>query len=335
MSELKQMLKNLCEADSVGGVDNALKVAESYLSKYMDVRRVGNNLIGEIKGKADYTILLDAHIDQIGMVVTSVNNGFLKVAPIGGIDRRMLAGMRVTVYGKETVNGVFCSTPPHLGKTDTVLKLEDMYIDTGLGEKAEEVVSIGDRVTFEQDFKELAGDKVTSKSLDDRAGCAALIKCAEILGNKDLPCNVVFLLSDMEEIGGMGAKTQSFSVTPDVAVAVDVSFGNAPDIPSFKTGVVGKGAMIGISPILSNAVTENLKKVAEDNEIIHQTEVMGGKTSTNADKIVETKAGVPTALLSIPLRNMHTPVEIVDLKDIESVALILANFILAGGVQNG
>ncbi|MBQ1183602.1 MAG: M20/M25/M40 family metallo-hydrolase [Clostridia bacterium] len=333
MQTVKNILKNLCEADFIGGVGSAIDVAEKHLSKYCTVRRLGNNLIGEIKGKNDYTVLLDAHIDQIGMVVTSISGGFLKVAAAGGVDRRMLAGMRVTVYGRETVNGVFCSTPPHLSKSDDVLKIEDMYIDTGLGDRASEVISVGDRVVFSVDFTELVGDKVTGKSLDDRAGCAALIKCAEMLSGKDLPCNVVFLLSDMEELGGMGAKTMSFGVSPDVAVAVDVSFGNAPDISPDKTGVLGDGAMIGISPILSNVVTKSLKEIANTKGIKHQLEVMGGKTSTNADKIVDTKCGIPTGLLSIPLRNMHTPVEVIDVNDIMSVAEILANFVLTREVK--
>ena len=163
MQTVKSILKNLCEVDFIGGVGSAIDVAESYLSKYCTVRRNGNNLIGEIKGKSDYTILFDAHLDQIGMVVTSVQGGFLKVATAGGIDSRMLAGMRVTVYGKEAVNGVFCSTPPHLSKSDAVQKTEDMFIDTGLGDKANNIISVGDRVVFSADFSELAGNKVTGK----------------------------------------------------------------------------------------------------------------------------------------------------------------------------
>ena len=333
MLTVKSILKNLCEVDFIGGVGSAIDVAEGYLSKYCTVRRDGNNLFGEIKGKSDYTILFDAHLDQIGMVVTSIKGGFLKVATAGGIDSRMLAGMRVTIFGKEVVNGVFCSTPPHLSKSDAVQKTEDMFIDTGLGDRAEDIISVGDRVVFSADFTKLAGNKVTGKSLDDRAGCTALIKCAEMLSGKELPCNVVFLLSDMEELGGMGAKTMSFGITPDVAVAVDVSFGNAPDISPDKTGVLGGGAMIGISPVLSTSVTNSLKEIANKNEIKHQLEVMGGKTSTNADKIVDTKCGVPTGLLSIPLRNMHTPIEIVDLNDIISVAEILADFVLTREVK--
>lgn len=329
MSDLKQLLKELCEADGIGGVSDALDVAEKHLSKYASVHREGNNLIGEIKGKSDFTVMFDAHIDEIGMIVTGVSNGFLKIANVGGIDRRMLAGMKVTVHGKDKVRGVFCSVPPHLDRDDKVQKFEDMYIDTGLGDKASEVVSAGDRVTFEQSFESLLGSRVTAKALDNRAGCAALIRCAELLSGKELPCSVVFLLSDAEEIGGMGAKTQSFKVFPNEAVAVDVSFGNAPDIASEKTGTLGDGAMLGISPFLVKSVSDGLKTAAEKCGAKYQYEVMGEKTGTNADHIALTRRGVPTGLLSIPLRNMHTPVEVVDVEDIESVASILAEYILA------
>ncbi len=329
MEYLKQMLKELSEADGLSGVYDAVAIAESYLSKYAVVRREGNNLIGEIKGKTDYTVMLDAHIDEIGLVVTSVNNGFLKVSNVGGIDRRMLAGMKVTVHGKEKVRGVFCSTPPHLDKSDNVKNIEDMYIDTGLGDKASDLVSVGDRITFEQSFESLMGTKVTGKALDNRAGCVALIRCAELLKGKELPCNVLILLSDAEEIGGMGAKTKAFANFPDEAVAVDVSFGNAPDIESEKTGTLGDGAMLGISPLLSKCVTDGLKNAAQNGGYKFQYEVMGGKTGTNADHIALTRSGVKTGLLSIPLRNMHTPVEVVDIADVESVANILAEYIFA------
>ena len=327
MSEIKQILKELTEADGLGGLTDALDVAESYLSQYASVRRSGLSLIGEIKGDSDYTVLLDAHIDQIGMVVTSVKEGFVRVAAAGGIDRRMLAGMKVTIHASKTIRGVFCSVPPHLGKTDEVAKINEMYIDTGLSQRAEEIISVGDRVTFEQSFSELIGDRVTAKSLDNRAGCAALIRCAELISKKKPPCNVVFLLSDLEELGGRGAAVESYSIYPDEAVAVDVSFGTALDVPASESGTLGKGAMLGISPVLSKNVTDRLKAAAESSKAPFQLEVMGGRTSTNADKITYTRGGVPTGLLSIPLRNMHTPVEVADIKDIESVAVILAEYV--------
>lgn len=328
MSELKKMLCELCEADSVGGLDGCLRVAEGYLGRYAETRRSGGSLIGTIKGKSDKTLLLDAHIDQIGFTVTSVCGGFLRVAAIGGIDSKMLPGMRVTVHGKIPVCGVFCSTPPHLSGDDRPLKLEDMYIDTGLAD-ASEYVSLGDRVTFRGGFASLCGSKVTARSLDNRAGVAALLRCAELLKDKELPVNVSVLLSDMEEIGGSGALTESFSLCPDEAVAVDVSFGNAPDIPEYESGKLGKGAMIGISPILSKAVTDGLKAAAIKASLPFQFEVMGGRTSTNADKITSVRGGVPTGLVSIPLRNMHTPAEVVDLNDIEATAKLLAEYILS------
>ena len=329
MFDTKEVLKNLCEADGFGGLSGALDVAEGYLSKFASVSRVGNSLIGQIKGKGSYTVMLDAHIDEIGMVVTSVENGFLKVANVGGIDSRMLAAMKVTVHGKEDVRGVFCSVPPHLDKEDRVSKITDMYIDTGLGKRAEEIISVGDRITFEQSFKELLGDRVTAKSLDNRAGCAALISCAQRLANQELNCNVIFLLSDMEEIGGTGAKINTFSAFPDEAVAVDVSFGDTPDVSREKTGALGGGAMLGISPLLDKSVTDSLEKAAAQCGVKLQYEVMGGRTATNADSITMTKSGVPTGLLSIPLRNMHTPIEVVDIKDIESVASILTEYVLS------
>ncbi len=328
MSELIKMLSELCEADGVSGLDGCLSVAEGYLGRYAKTHRSGGSLIGTLKGKSDKTLLLDAHIDQVGFTVTSLSGGFLKVAAIGGIDSRMLPGMRVTVHGKSPVGGVFCSTPPHLSGDDRPMKLDDMYIDTGLADAAE-YVSLGDRVTFRGGFSALCGTKVTARSLDDRAGVAALLRCAELLKDKELPLNVTILLSDMEEIGGSGALTESFSLCPDEAVAVDVSFGNAPDIPAYESGKLGKGAMIGISPILSKSITKGLKAVAIKASLPFQFEVMGSRTATNADKITSVRGGVPTGLVSIPLRNMHTPAEVVDLNDIEATAKLLAEYILS------
>ncbi len=186
--------------------------------------------------------MLEAHIDQIGMAVTSVENGFAAVAPIGGIDVRMLPAMRVKIYGKRTLDGVFCSTPPHLkGSCDSVPDFDSLYIDTGLGKAADELISVGDRVAFDDGFRKLHGSRVTARSLDDRAGCAAVIRVSQLLHGKELPVNVVFLLSDKEEIGGMGAKTATFSIDPDIAVAIDVSFGDQPGIEKEKTGTFGRG----------------------------------------------------------------------------------------------
>lgn len=324
--DLKNILKQLCEADNLCGKDDAADIAENFLKQFADTERHGGSLIAEFGDKNGETVLLEAHIDEIGMLVTEIKDGFLSVAPVGGIDPRMLPGMRVNIYGKTALKGVFCSTPPHLLKDGSETpSFDNLYIDTGLGKEAESLISVGDRVTFASDFAELKGSLVTSKSLDDRAGVAALLLASEMLSKENINKRIVVLLSDLEETGGSGAKTASYRIDPNFAVAVDVSFGDQPGVSD--CGTLGNGAMIGISPLLSREVAERLKATAEKNGIKYQLEVMGGKTSTDADHIALTREGVKTGLLSIPLRNMHTPAEVVDIADIQSVADILTGFV--------
>ena len=325
--ELLTVLKELCDADNICGLNGALSVAEKYLKPIASVERFGSSLIATMGEENGEAVLFEAHIDEIGMLVTDINDGFLAVASAGGIDARMLSGMRVKIHGKELLNGVFCSVPPHLRKGgSSAPSFDNLYIDTGLNEKAAEYIAIGDRVTFCSPFTQMQNTLVTSKALDNRAGVASLIRCAEILSEKPIKKKVVFLLSDLEETGGSGAMTAAFKINSKPAVSVDVSFGNQPDV-SGQTGTLGKGAMIGVSPILSQEVMNSLKAVAQKNGIKYQMEIMGGKTSTDADHIALTREGVKTGLLSVPLRNMHTPVEVVDIEDIESVADILAGFV--------
>jgi len=330
---LKELIFKLSEADGMGGIKDALQVAGECLSEYATVASMGENtLVGFIKGKSNYTIMLDAHIDEVGMMVTAVDQrGFVKVSAAGGIDSRILAAMPVRIHSVPPVIGVFCSTPPHLKKDDDdVCKITEMYIDTGLGKKGIDTILVGDRVTFLQSPKELIGGRITGKSLDDRAGVASLIEVAHQINDNGVPpCNVVILLSDQEELGCRGAKVSAFSVDPDEAIAVDVSFGDTPDIPSNKTGKLDGGAMLGLSPVLSQEISDKLAKVATEKEIPFQYEVMGGHTSTNADVISVTKCGVPCGLLSIPLRNMHTPVEVISISDVQSVADMITAYIMA------
>lgn len=330
---LKDLLKDLCESEYIGSVGNALNVANSHLSRFCETELCGGNVIGKLgaNGESNSAVMLDAHIDEIGMMVVNVtDDGFVRVSAAGGIDYRMLAGMRVKIHAKEEILGVFCSVPPHLlGKESKVPKLSELYIDTGLGDKARDIISIGDRVTFKQSFRPLLGNCVTGKSLDNRAGVAVLIRVAEILKEKNLNCDVYFLLSDREETTQCGAVTKAFKIEPDEAIVVDVTFGNAPDIPPDKCGVLGSGAMIGVSPALDLNMCDDLRRVADENGIPYQVEVIGRTTGTNADVIASVKGGIKCGLLSVPLRNMHTPVEVVDTGDIESAANIISQYILS------
>lgn len=337
MIDLKNKLFSLSNADGIGNITDASDLAFDMLSKYCSCEKTDNlTVIGFLKGESDYTLMLDAHIDQIGMIVTDVDDdGFLTVKNAGGIDIRSLPSLRVTVHGKEKITAVFCSTPPHLASGEkTYDNITNIKLDTALGKKAKEIVSVGDYVTFANTPKELINGRVCGRSFDDRAAVAALITVAEKLSAKKLPINVAFVLSDGEELGLRGIRTASFKVNPDEAIAVDVSFGDGIGISSEDCSPLGSGAMIGVSPTLDSKISKKLISLCDVKIIPHTLEVMGSKTGTNADMISLNREGVKTGLVSIPLRNMHTEVEIADLKDLKSVCDLLCEYVLSGGVKD-
>lgn len=332
--DIKRILHDLTRATGIGNIREATEKAAEYLSGFCEISYTDNlGITAKIKGERDYTLAIEAHIDQIGFIVTDIDDmGFLTVSSCGGIDLRMLPSRPVVIHGKREVYGVFCSTPPHLSPEDVVYdKISDLKIDSCLGDKAKEIISVGDYVTFATGMTELAGDKICAPSLDDRAGVCVLIELASRFYKNRPPVNLVFCLSDMEEIGLRGAKTSTFSISPDEAIAIDVSFGDGPNIPSADCGSLGKGAMIGISPVTDCGITDRLIKIAKEQDIPHQLEVMGKSTGTDADVISITKSGVKTGLVSIPLRNMHSDCEIVEISDIISVCDLLEHYIKAVG----
>ena len=335
--DIKQKLFALSERDAVGNIDEASLFARDMLNAVCKTERQNNlTVIGFLKGESDYTVMLDAHIDQIAMVVTDVDdNGFLTVSNAGGIDIRALPSRRVTVHGKEKITAVFCSVPPHLAKDEVEYSdIAKLKVDTLLGKKAKEIIAFGDFVTFNAKARELVGSRVAGRSFDDRAGVACVLEIAERLSERQLPVNVAFTLSDAEELGLRGAVTASFKVNPDEAIALDVSFGDGIDIKKEECGELGKGAMIGFAPVLDSEISKKLEAIAKQKGIAYQTEVMSAKTGTNADVISVSKQGVRTGLVSIPLRNMHSEVETVDIKDLESVCDLICEYILAGGVHS-
>ena len=334
--DTSKLLRELTDAAGIGTVKEATAVAARYLSEFCKVTYTeGLGLIARIDGKKDYTLMLEAHIDEIGFIVTGIDkNGFLTVSNCGGIDLRALPSRQVIIHGKEKVRGVFCATPPHLAEKDVSYDdIADLKIDSCSGKKAKEIISEGDYVTFVPDFKNLESDKLSSKSFDDRAGVAVLIELASRLSAEKPPVNVVFCLSDMEELSLRGAKTSAFKVTPDEAIAIDVSFGDGPDISAEECGRLCGGAMIGVSPVISRDISDKLIRTAKDNCISYQTEIMGASTGTDADVISVTKSGVKTGLVSIPIRNMHTDCEVVSLADIKSVCDLLFNYVKGGGMN--
>lgn len=329
---LKDRLKELCLVPGVGGMAAASETAAAMLSPYcetVDTDALGN-VIGWRKGKKDGlpTLMLEAHIDEIGFVVTGADeNGFLKVNACGGVDNRVLTAAEVTIYGDRPYAGVFCSVPPHIGGGD-LPEVKDRGIDVGMtAEQIKKHIPIGTPVSFRKSYNELLGERVAATSLDDRAGVAAILHCLELLKGEDLAVNVAVLFSVQEELGLRGAGAAAFAVAPQVSISVDVSFAASPMEQSTAVAKLGGGPMIGVSPSLNSDISRRLVALAKANDILFQYEGMGGSTGTNADKIGIVRGGVKTALLSVPLRYMHTPVETADVRDIENTARLMAAFV--------
>lgn len=341
--DIKQVLFSLSEASCITSAGHALKIAFEETKKYApDVYcdRLGNIIAPVRKPKNNEPhILLEAHIDEIGFVVTCVDeDGFLRIAKVGGPDIRVLLGHEVTVFAKENLFGVFCCRPPHLSTSadyKKVPELDELAIDIGFShDSACELVSPGDYITLRVKPAELCGGAVTGKAFDNRAGVVTVLRCLELCAEK-VGCGLTAAFTLSEELGTRGAVTASFGVAPTHAIVVDVSFGMTPDAPREKCGEMGKGPMIGVSPILSREITSLLFTLAKEQSIPFQTEVMGGSTGTNADPISISREGVSTGLVSVPLRYMHTAGESVVIEDIENSARLMAAAVLSiGGKPN-
>lgn len=336
---LEQLIFELCSVHGVSGSETpALNAAKKYLEQSAEVSVDNNgNLIAVLGNKeADKTILLDAHIDRIGFIITDIDNkGFVKVDRLGGVDIRTLQDS--VLASENGLKGTVCCLPPHLsdGSEDKATPIDKTWVDFGMPrEQVEKHLKIGDTLTFSTVPRRLLNDKITAPALDDRCGVAALIRAAELIDTDEY--RVVILLSTQEETYGTGAKTGAFSINADEAVAVDVSFASQPDVTGQYGKIeLGKGPMICISSVLSREMSNKLISVAKERGIPYQLEPIAGATGTNGDHIAVTKSGVKTAVVSIPQRYMHTPVEVISLSDVENTAQLIAAYINCGGAFNG
>ena len=332
--DLKKNIIALSEVCGASGNEApAAELALDMLREYCPAAEIVNgNVIGNFGNFSEEKrhLVIDAHIDQIGFIVTDITDeGFVKIGNIGGIDRRLLPAQPVMIHGKRDIKGVICSVPPHLTNGGSeVLSFDDTAIDTGMSKaELEEIVSLGDSIPFDVKCRELLGQRITGGALDDRCGIAAVLYALDILKSEKTAYNVTVVFSVQEEVGERGAKVSAFNVDADIAIAVDVSFGYAVGEDEKSCGYLGKGPMIGVSPSLSRNLSVQLMNKAEAAEIPFQTEVMNGLTSTNADRYSVSRNGAETCTVSIPLRNMHTPVEVIDLRDVELTGRLLAEFI--------
>lgn len=335
---LIENLSRLCNAAGCAGQSNIAQTAADLLRPFVD--EVKQDSLGNVIGFRSAsvsdapTVMLEAHLDEIGFLVTHIDErGFVFVGAAGGIDRRVLAAQKVVIYGKEPIFGVFSSVPPHLSRgEDKLPEIADMAIDTGLSaEKAKELIPLGARVCFAPNFTQLGDGIVSSKALDNRSGMAAILHCLEQLDDRRV--NVAAAFCVQEELGCRGSAVATKQIDPDFAIVTDVSFALTKDADARCCGEMNKGVMVGISPILNEEMQQELCDLAVSNNIPHQYEVMAETTGTDADSITTVGFGVKTALLSIPLRYMHTPVETMSVNDIAAVSDLMAAFIKAKGAE--
>lgn len=340
MKQIKKDLQMLCTAEGVGGQTAITDAVVQLLKPLVDEVEVDamGNVLGLRRAETPDapTLMLEAHLDEIGFLVTHIDdNGFVYTAAAGGIDKRAITAQPVVVFGDKPYYGVFCSTPPHLsGKDGELPAIDKCGIDVGLsGEEAKKCIPIGSRVSYAPRYEELNEYVVSAKALDDRAGIAAILHCLRTL--KEVSAfNVAVAFCVQEELGCRGVTPAVCKLQPDCAIVTDVSFALTPDADPRQCGKLGKGVMLGISPILSTPMTDRLMVLAKEKDIPYQYEVMGGSTGTDADRVTVSLMGVPTALLSIPQRYMHTPVETVDVRDIATVGNLMAAYITEGGAVN-
>ncbi len=338
--DIKSALKELTERVGVSGDEFAASnAAADFLKQYVEEVSVDafGNVTGFVRSHRENAklLMLDAHIDQVGYIVTYIDDkGFLSVGSCGSPDVKTLLAQSVTVHGKRAVRGVVSTLPPHVQKESGAPEIADISIDVGLTKgQAEEAISLGDRVTVNSEFKELCGDTVSSSAIDDRSGVCAILAALDMLKGKDLAYDLAVCFSAQEETGERGAKQAAFRIKPDECIAVDVSFGRTPDGDPKETVPLGSGVMIGFSAVLDKKMSNSLRKLAREKNISFTEEIMPDSTGTNADAIGVSGSGVKCCTLSFPIRYMHTPVEAVNLNDIKSTAKLIAAY-AEGGSEN-
>ncbi|KAB3534021.1 M42 family metallopeptidase [Alkaliphilus pronyensis] len=330
-------LKRLTEAYGVSGYEGeASTIIQEFFKPLCDdvtTDSLGNLICLKKGSKANgKKIMLAAHMDEIGLMVKDIDeNGFVWFTNIGGIDQRTLLCQEVIIHGAKKIYGIIGAKPPHLTSDEDrskALKMEDLMIDTGYKkEELKEYISIGDIITIKRKAVSLKNNWFTGKSLDDRAGVVAMYSCLKHLKDVKHDLDVYLVATVQEEVGTRGAITATYEIEPDIGIAIDVGFGRTPELKEFDTIDMDKGPALTIGPNIHPKVMEGLKKAAKNNYIDYQVEIATGHSGTDAWPMQVSKSGVATAVISIPLRYMHTSVETISLNDIDKTGKLLACFV--------
>lgn len=336
MKKLKSFLKDLIYLPTVSGYEKMsaeaiIKLCSDYLGTDFDEARItatGSIILAKKCGKKDAKKLcFDAHLDTIGFAVSEIcGDGYLRLAPLGGIDANILPSSEVLILGKERIKGIVSSIPPHLSSSDKLPAIGELLIDTGCtDEHLREIVSVGNPVMLYPHFTELLGDRISTISLDDKVCMAAAVEAIRNVSNLE-NTDLYLYFSSGEERGGNGSHHIYEEISPDALIVLDVNFAKEKGSVDGEYGVLSEGAMMSYSAVTSIKFTRFVEDCAKDEKLQLVNEMTW--TGTNADVSARVGLGIPTAVVSIPIKYMHSSVELCDMKDVVSCANILSKVAL-------
>ena len=337
--ELKELLKKTAGLMTVAGYEatshgEVAKLFMPYFDEYK-TDKVGNIVFIKKCGKENAKkILIDAHFDEVGMLVTEIcDGGYLRVTNVGGIDSRILSASEAVIYGAKKIYGLFISVPPHLQKPEErgkLKKINELLIDTGFSkEELEKYVNIGTPVGFMPNYTDLLNGNISGKGFDNKACAAIGAYAVGMLKDTELSSDIYLSLSTREEVGQNGANNAVFETEPDNIIVLDACFGFAPEGKRPAHALMGGGPDISYSVLLDRAFTKFAINVAKEKEIPYQIDVEANDTGTNANYLPLIKDGIPTVLISLPLVFMHTYNEMINVKDAENTAKLICEIIKA------
>jgi len=338
MLEILPFLKELLSAPGISGYESAVRPliekAWQPLTDKLEVSRLGS-LHGLQKGTAPEprpSILVAAHMDSVGLMVNGIIDGFLRVTSIGGIDARVLPGQIVTVHGRRDLPGLIIAPPTRLLPASVqggVVPLEYLLVDVGLlPDEVSNWVRVGDPISFAQPPVEASGETLVGHTLDNRASVAALTHCLEVLRTRQHLWDVWAVATVQEEVTLGGALTSAFQLHPSLAVAIDVTFGSEPYSPAHLAYPLGKGPTLIWGPVIHPFLFNNVKELAERLEIPFTVEPVPRFSGTDSDAMQAVAEGIPNMVIGVPLRYMHTPTEMVAVKDITRAGRLVTEFIV-------
>ena len=337
MIDILPLLKTLISAPGISGYEVGVRpIIEKAWEPFTD--HLSTSRLGSLHGLQNGSgaeprpsIIVAAHMDAIGLMVNAIVDGFLRVTPIGGIDARVLPGQLVTVQARQALPGMIVPTPARLlpvSLQGESVPMEYLLVDVGLpAEEVARLVRVGDPVSFAQQPFEAGGETLVGHTLDDRAAVAALTLCLEELHSRNHTWDVWAVATVQEEVTTAGGLTSAFQLHPDLCLTMDVTFGREPKSPGHLTFPLGEGPTLMWGPIAHPFLYKTIKELAERLEIPLTAEPAPRYSATDADAMLVVAEGIPNIILGIPLRYMHTPVEMVMLKDLHRVARLAAEFI--------